>query len=243
MSIFTYIFPLILLIFFGGAMLYRKRMVKSSEAHYANANASVVAQRLGLQVVSGDPNLNLVVWENSAPQVSDYNPLPHQVFDYRIEMQGSPQGRQTRFYFMAKREVSAKLPVVGRTITDTYGCILEVATQAPLPFFELTSVSQNAQLQAEPVHASRTDMQRLPGAFQNPTYDGAYSVTTNDPRIVPLLARLLPMLSGIHWIHLAGQPASLSVHFPRNGHYNFTLQAELYLQVLMSLAAMAEGRA
>ena len=243
MSIFTYLGPLVIIVLFGAAFLWRQRMVKAGDAQYANAALGVVAQRLGLQLVAGDPNFNLVMWENRAPQVSDLNPLPHQAFDYQIQAQGTPQGRPCRFFFQAKREASGKLPVVGRTITDTYACILDVATQGPLPYFELVSVSQNAYLQPNMVHSSRIDMQRVPGAFQNPTYDGAYSLTANDPRVAPLLARLLPVLAAIQWIHIVGQPGSVSVHFPRAGHYMFTAQAELYLQALSTLAAMAEGRA
>lgn len=243
MSIFTYVGPLIIIVFFGAALLWRARMVKSADTHYANAAVGVVAERLGLQLMGGDPAFNLVVWENRAPQVSDLNPLPHQAFDYQIQAQGMPQGRPCRFFFQAKREASAKLPVVGRTITDTYACILDVATQGPLPYFELVSVSQNAYLQPNMVFSSRTDMQQVPGAFQNPSFDAAFSLSTNDPRIAPMLARALPMLAGIQWIHLVGQPGSVSVHFPRAGHYAFTAQAELYLQAVLTVAAMAEGRA
>jgi len=243
MSIFTYVGPLIIIVFFGAALLWRQSMVKKADDQHANAAAGVVAQRLGLQLVAGDPAFNLVMWENRAPQVSNLNPLPHQAFDYQLQAQGAPQGRPCRFLFQAKREASAQIPVVGRTITDTYACLLEVSTQSQLPYFELASISQNAYLQPNPVLSSRTDMQQVPGAFQNPVFDSAYSLTTSDPRIAPLLARALPMFAGIQWIHLVGQPGSLSVHFPRAGHYAFTAQAELYLQALMTVAAMAEGRA
>ena len=243
MSVYTIVFLVVIGLFFGGAMLWRQKMVRSAETQYANAALGVLAQRLGLGIVAGDPNFNIVVWENSAPQVSNLNPLPHQVFDYRLEAQGTPQGRPCRFSFVAQRHASAKVPVTGRTITDTYACVLEVQVQAQLPYFELTTVSQNAYLQADAVHASRTDMQQCPGAFQNPAYDAAFSLTSNDPRVAQLLARALPLLSGINWIHLVGEPGRLSCHFPRAGHYMFAGQAELYQQALLSLAAMAEGRA
>lgn len=243
MSIYTYIYPIILIIFLGGALLYRKKMMKAVDTQYANCTAGLVAQRLGLQLIAGDPTFNLVVWENRAPQLNDLNPIPHQVFDFQIQAQGTPQGRPSRFFFQAKREASAKIPMMSRTITDTYGCMLEVSLQAQLPYFELASISQNAYLQPNMVLSSRTDMRQVPGAFQSPVLDSAFSLTTTDPNIAPLLARALPMLSGIQWIHLVGTPGTLSVHFPRNGHYTFAAQAELYQQALMTIAAMAEGRA
>jgi hypothetical protein len=243
MSVYHLVFLVFIGLFFGGAMLWRRRMARSAETQHANAALGVVAQRLGLGIAAGDPQFNLVVWENSAPQVSNYNPLPHQVFDYRLEAHGTPQGRPCRFFFVAQRHASANVPITGRTITDTYACVLEVQVQAQLPYFELVSVSQNAYLQAEPVHASRTDMRQCPGAFQNPAYDAAFTLTSSDPRIAPLLARVLPLLSGVHWIHLVGEPGRLSCHFPRAGHYMFAAQAEGYQQALLSLAAMAEGRA
>ena len=89
MSVYTIVFLVVIGLFFGGAMLWRQKMVRSAETQYANAALGVLAQRLGLGIVAGDPNFNIVVWENSAPQVSNLNPLPHQVFDYRLEAQGT----------------------------------------------------------------------------------------------------------------------------------------------------------
>ncbi len=242
MSIYTIIFVLFIVVFFGAATLMRKRMVQSATNQYPNATAGLVAQRLGLELVAGDPQLNVVMWEAQVPQFRDLNPLPHTVYDVRVEARGTPQGRPVHWLFVAKEEAGARMPVVARTLTDTFHNSLEAATQATVPYFELVlRTGQNEYLQAEPVHASRTDMQRMPGAFQNPTYDAAFELTANDARVVSVLSRALGALGGLNFVHLVGAPGSLSFHFPRFGSHAFGTQAELYGQALLAVASAFEA--
>ncbi len=242
MSVYTIIYVVVILAVFLGVAAFRKLMVKSATAQYPNAAAGLVAQRLGLQLVSGDPQLNVVMWEAQVPQFKDINPLPHTVYEVRLEAQGTPQGRPMRWLFYAKEEAGARLPVVRRTLTDTFHNSLEAKTQGTVPYFELILRSgQNECLQAEPVHASRTDMQRMAGAFQNPTYDAAFELTANDPRVAAVLSRVLGALAGLNWVHLVGAPGTLAFHFPRLGSHAFGTQAELYGQALLAIAGAFEA--
>jgi hypothetical protein len=240
MSIYTVVAFVAIAALYGGARLFQKRMVQSAGAKYPEAQLSHLAQHLGLEVVAGSPDFNLVTWEMSAPQVSMQNPLAQTAFDYHIEARGKPQGRSTSLTIQIKREIDVAVPLLKRTITTTDFCALEVEVGAPLPCFELVLLSgQTDALRAKTVHGqTRTDMQKV--SFSNPTYDAAFDLTSNDPNVAARLGGSLAALTGLNFVHIVGQPGRLGFHFPLLGYYALSTQAELYLQALLALAKSFE---
>jgi hypothetical protein len=245
MSVYTIVPFVVIAILFGASRLWQKRMIQSANAQYPNAAAGLVAQRLGLELLAGAADFNLVTWETAAPQVNTQNPLAHTIFDYHIEARGKPRGRPASLTLRLKREMGAAIPLLRRTLTTSDFCALTIEVSAPLPCFELVLLSgQTDLLRAETVHGlTRTDMQKVPNAFANPTYDAAFDLTSNDPQVAARLGRSLAVLMGLSFVHLVGEPGKLGFHFPLLGYYALSTQAELYLEALLALAEAFEAGA
>lgn len=243
MSIYHYlpllIVPFVLWLAIRGRM-GAKAMVQKTE----HMRAGAVARRLGLTLVEGDPNYHLAmsqaeatVGQGIAQQLKSSSPLATTLQDIRIKATGQPYNRPTQFSFDHKVELSAAIPVVGRTRTTTFGCSLMVSCQAQFPDFEVIGNLHSQQLEVNRAHAHLP-----PASFGNPMLDAQCKLFTQDPNFGPFLAQVISECAGQQAIHLYGSGGQLALGFEWWMMYGFADAAEQLQYLLESVACKLEGR-
>jgi hypothetical protein len=208
-------------------VLWSRRRVASAIASNGDKNLSAVALRLGLTVVEGDANTNLL-----------YFMQPSADFSRRIRATGQPYGRPVELTIVDGRKTDEY--IVARRITTTFGCFLEATTRVRLPPFEVVLRQPNQYLVPHQAFAGRPGMFEVP--IGQPQLDAMFVVRSTDPRIGPALAGALSTLATHLFVHLAGEDTRLWSSFTRMGLPYFAQAAEEYLLALESAACGVEGR-
>lgn len=206
-------------------MLWNKRRAKAAIEENADKNAGVVAERLGLQVVEGDPKQNLL-----------YFLQPMGDYARTIRMVGRPYGRPTEFWVHDGRKVQEY--IVASKTTWTFGSRLEVEV-AQIHAFEVMLRQPNAYLKVEgdfqkpPLPEVRTGVPHL---------DAHFIVRAGHPGIGPALVGALQLLATHHYVHLAGAGQKMWIKWERISLGYFAHSAEEYMLALETAACALEGR-
>jgi hypothetical protein len=193
--------PLLVLGVIGYLVYSRTIGVKKLEGQYAQYRAGELAQRLGLQLVKGDPQFNLFVTQAQADVArgpSDGRPI-----HIEVRAEGAPQGVPlTLSYLMRVTQEENFSHVTWRTWFD---CRLSVAVKTQFPPFEV--FSRNA-----PQGPIAQTLAFPPQATGNPQVDALYTVLTPDARLAQLLGNQLGAFAGFanSGIHLVGEGSAIS---------------------------------
>jgi hypothetical protein len=226
MSFTTFLFPILAI----GVTLYlvvlQKQRTRAALVANADKSAGVIASRLGLTLVEGDPTLNLL-----------YLMQPAGEFKRRVRMAGTPYGHPVELDFADGYEVTKDLYVY-REATITFRCMLSVAVNAAFPDFEVTLRTPNPYLTPECAITGQVGEARLP----QPQLDELLRVATNDPRVAHALAPVLSLLATQPFVHVLGTKGRVLTFFPRMGVPYFASAPEEYLFALESIACALEGR-
>ena len=176
-------------------MLSRNKRVASMDQDYSNYRAAELAQRLGLQLVSGDPTFNLFISQANAAMrqgASDKKPL-----DIDILMQGTPQGVPLELVYRYRVEQESGFSTVTRKFW--FECSMSAQAARAFPPFEVisrtTPMGPIAQTQVLPVQPTG-----------NPQVDATFQVGTSEPGVAQLLGQALVGFSGFtnSGVHLVG---------------------------------------
>ena len=219
--------PLLLLGLFGVYYLYMMRAQKALVAEHRDKSLRAVAERLGLALVDGDPDLNLYYFQQ-----------PSSDFRRRAVCEGRPYGRPARLLLVDGQSTEERL--FSRVRTVSFGCFLEVACPVQLPPFEVSLRAPNEHL-VPPVF-----LDDVPGlrdvATGDPTLDATLRVVSTEPRIGPLLAPALRLLAGQPYVHLAGITGTLTISYGRYALPYLAQAPEEQLLALETAACALEGR-
>ena len=203
MPIQIILFPLIGLIVVAYFLVMRQRRVATHDQQYSTYRAGELAQRLGLQLVSGDPGFNLFIIHTDHQVMN--GPTDEKAIDVNVRMVGSPHGVNLELVYVYNVTQKTGFDVIKREIL--FDCRMIAHARQPFPSFEVVSRStaMGPIQQVLPLPAAPTG---------NPIVDAAYLVTTGDPRMAQLLATLLPGFAQLdqhkNGIHLVGDGTSVS---------------------------------
>jgi hypothetical protein len=221
------IFPVVMVVLVVGWYLYGHRKMAQGMAENADKNVGSVATRLGMSVVEGDPQINLLYFQQ-----------PSGDFKRTIRLAGQPYGRPTSLIIIDGQQ-TAEL-IVARRVTHTFGCYLEAALAMNCAAFEVVLREPNKYLMPQPEFAERSDL--VETSTGNPLLDQQFIVRAQDPRVGPFLASALMLLSTHHYVHLVGEGQRVWMPLTRMALPYFSSSAEECLLGLETLAASLEGK-
>jgi hypothetical protein len=203
MPIQVILVPLIGLIVVAYFLVMRQKRIATNDQQYSNYRAGELAQRLGLQLVSGDPGFNLFIIHTDQQVLT--GPTDNKPIDVNVRMAGSPQGVPLELIYVYNVTQQTGFDVIRRE--TLFDCRMIAHTRQPFPSFEVVSrtTAMGPIQQVLPLPAVATG---------NPTVDAAYLVATGEPRVAQLLGTLLPGFAQLdqnrNGIHLVGEGTSIS---------------------------------
>lgn len=220
MSPFVYVMPVIVIAMLVYTFVMRKRGLAAT----THATVGSMAQRLGLQVIQGDPSINLY-----------YLAQPNRNYKRNIQLVGAPYGREVKWDLTDGTRSQDFLVVV--KVTTTWGCFLVAKVGAYVPDFDVKLRSPNQYLVPD------ASLPHLPEALTgDPSIDAAYRVAIADPRYAPSLVPAIKALAGELYVHIVGQGGVVMIPITRFGLPYFVNAAEKYLYALEVLACTLEGK-
>jgi hypothetical protein len=242
MSFYQYL-PLIIVPFVIWMFIKNRAGTKAMVQKTEHMRAGALARRLGLQLTEGDPNYHLALSEAEktigqgiAQNFKADSPFATTLSDIRVHATGQPYQRPTEFHFAHKVELSAAIPIVGRTRTTTFGCTLTVAVRAQVPDFEILGRGNQY------TEITRVHPQLPPASFGNPLLDNQLQLFTREAALGPHLAPIAAEFAGQYGVHVVGNSGQLYLTFDQWMMYAFGDAAEMLQYGLECVACALEGR-
>lgn len=220
LPIVVYILPPIVIAMVIFSVVMRRRGIANTQ----HATLGALAQRLGLQVVEGDPTTNLY-----------YLSQPNRDYARSLRASGAPYGRQVDFDFTDGTRTQDFLVLV--QTTHSWGCYLVARVGIAFAEFEITPRQPTQYLEPNVM------LGHLPEAPSgNPQVDATYKIACADPRVGAALGAALPLLSDKLYVHVVGQGNAVMIPITRYGLNYVVHDAEAYLYFLEVLACYLEGK-
>lgn len=217
--------PFALIPIMFGWVIWNKLKFNKMVEDNADKCVGAIANRLGMQVVEGDPNQNLLIFQE-----------PMGNFERTFRATGAPYGRPTEFWVVDGRK--KRDFIVATHTTLTYGSRLEVPTTAGR-VFEVLLRTPNKYLVIAPEYEHSPLSEISIGV---PTLDQLFVVRSQDPSVGAALVGALTLLATHHYVHLACDGQKLWIKWERMGLGYFAASAEEYLLALETAACGLEGR-
>jgi hypothetical protein len=213
----------------------RKRTGQAHDQQFAGYRAGQLAERLGLQLVAGDPNFNLFI--NYANVDVQRGPSDGKPVHVEVRMQGAPQGVPIELVYLYRVERSSDFTTV--TWRTWFDCHMSARAARPFPPFEL--LSRNA-----PLGPIAQTMPLAPQSTGNPSADATYLVTTAEPGVAQLLGQVADGLAPFanSGVHLVGDGQNVSFVMKKDKApllANALYSAELMSSQLSQLARRLGG--
>lgn len=213
----------------------RQNNLKKIHEQYGHLTVGSVAQRLGLTLHEGDPNLNLLL-AFAAHAKPTGNEVVNRVFtasstkETRIEMSGSPGGRDVAFVYGQKAESETMLNHV--TTTRTLEFHLSTRVRAPFDSFEIflrKPIAPGMEVKGVLAYPEQR--------FGDPELDGPLILRTNNPALGPMLREIIRPLAKQSYLHLVGDAG----HVSYLAGFNTSSHAVTYvLEVALAEAQIAQ---
>jgi hypothetical protein len=186
-------------------LVIRKKQVGAMDKQTAGFRAGELAQRLGLQVVQGDPMFNLFIPQANVDAMR--GPKDGKPVHIEILLKGEAQGVPLELYYLSR--VEKKTDHIKGIITWTtwFECRMTAEAKKAFPEFEVTSRGTPMG----PITRSLTLAEARTG---NPAVDAAYMVATSEPALAQVLGSQMGAFSefGTAGVHLVGDGKSVSFH-------------------------------
>jgi hypothetical protein len=222
-----YAVPLILIVATLSFAIWQRTRRKAAMANSVQHTLGSIAQRLGLALVEGDPNLNFMYFER-----------PNFAYKRRLKLQGTPGGRRVEFLLVDSVENTLNA-VVYRETTYSWACHLVLTTNVPLPDFEVVRRNPNQYLRPD----RALDPSRVPAIpTGNASLDQIFEVLCPDPRVGPAVANALGVIASLEYVHFFGRGNCIIGRFTRFGLPYFAHSAETYLLALQTMASCFDGQ-
>jgi hypothetical protein len=174
-----------------------------SDRRYREFRVADLAQRLGLQIVEGDPTLNMMqahTKHNVSMAKNKARGFLRSSKETRVVLEGAPYGRPTRFLFPRYTEVAER--IVAQVVSGSFDCRLSLRVPVDLLPFEIFSRTGFADrymgIKAKPEWG-------LPAQwFGDRDLDAKLALSSQDPRLGPYLAPVVGALGGHKYLHIQG---------------------------------------
>jgi len=195
------VFPVVALAAVGFYFLKGRAAVANQDEQYANYRAGALAQRLGLQLLQGDPTFNVFIRQANVD--IQRGPKDNQPIHIEVRAEGAPQGVPLEFVYLYRVEQDTGFSQV--TWRTWFDCRLTARARQAFPAFEV--ISKNAPMGAI---AQTLALPAMPTG--NPAVDATYLVTTQEPGMAQVLGELLPPFATFQnaGVHLVGNGNTIS---------------------------------
>ena len=188
-------FPILAFGALGYVAYQRFRGAGKLEQQYTQFRVGALAQRLGLQVVAGDPSFNLFIRQANVDVAR--GPADGRPIQLEVRLEGSPNGVPLALEYLYRVEQVTGLGRV--TWRIWFDCRMAVTPPRSFPPFEV--ISRSAPL--GPI--ARTLALPVQSTGQ-PAIDASYEVATDDPALASYLGQHLAPFAqfGNAGVHLVG---------------------------------------
>jgi hypothetical protein len=226
--IIVYAMPIIAL----GLVFFMRMRMKSTlakgEAENAASRAGEMAKRIGLSVVEGDPNLNLMYAHTQI--------IAGQLEEAKVRLAGNPSGRNGEVTYYERRET--KTGMTSTTVTTYFDGRVAVEVRAPFPEFELVLRSPPSW-----VGTPKLKISASAHPFGDPALDQRYVLRTVDARIGPVIAPALANLASHQYVHIYGQGNQLVFAFSVETLTCMSLADQIYFTLDQMAIAIEQAAA
>jgi hypothetical protein len=183
---YVLIFPVVALGYMFFMRSRQKQKTVEFDQQYSNYRAGELAQRLGLQLIKGDPAFNFLV--THANEAVARGATDSQAVHIDIELSGAPFGAPLSLIYLNRQERDTGFSTT--TYKTWFDCRMVATAKQPFPPFEVIS-------RRTPVGAI-VKQQTLPEVpTGNPAVDAEFQVTTKEPGVAQLLGQVLPEFVGM----------------------------------------------
>lgn len=190
--------------------LYAKKMMAGTDRKYAEYNVGNLSQRLGLQIVEGDPSLNMMqaqVKHNMAKAKSTGGRLARFVGDSekrtRVRLEGAPYGRPTQLVFDFNTKYEERIAVGFIKTSFEYRLSLQLPVEVP-PFEIVLRRGTAPGIKGKP------EWKLQKQSFGSPDLDNKLTLLSDDPRLGPHLAPVVGGLTSHKYLHIQGNGRVIS---------------------------------
>ncbi len=239
----TIVFAVIAVAGTFGFMIY---MRKKLYTRFAHLRARQLAERLGMQLVEGDPEHNLAT-RSVLPSVQNTGSakgflkqmaatqMGGKLGEFRLRMAGHPYGSDAELVLYCKEDLE-----VGFTenVTTTWSDLrLTIHTRCNVTPFELRMKKQHVGLEAR---ASEAPMPKQ--RFADPALDAHFAIEAYDPRLPGAISPAIAPLVQLAYVHVSAVGNRLSFVMTPTSVASVAPSLEQILHVLVSIAAVFEGK-
>lgn len=217
---------------------FGKAMMASTDKKYAEWRLGDLSQRLGLQIVEGDPTMNLMQAQTAHNMAKGkagrgLRSLTDLQKETRIRMEGAPYGRPTQFLFRSMtRQTDA---MVAKFIKTEFECRFSVRLPFAPPPFEIVLRRPSGAYKVKP------ELGLPEQSFGDAGLDGHLVLCSTDPRIGPALAPAMAGLMQHTYLHIQGNGDVISSLTDETGYSAATYYIYETQQTLEHMANMLAG--
>lgn len=188
-----------------------RRMMAGNDRKYSQYRAGELAQRMGLQIVEGDPSLNMMMAQTTHNMSSARRPsggamgrmLGDKDKQTRVRLEGAPYGRPTQVLFDSYTKSQERL--VAHITSWSFVYRMSVQMPVEVPPFEIVLRKGGARgIKARPEW-------KLPKqSFGSPDLDAKLQLRCEDRRLGPHLAPAVSGLTSHKYLHIQGSGGVIS---------------------------------
>ncbi len=183
---------------------FGQHMMKVTDRNYSEFRVGELAQRMGLQLVEGDPAFNMMqaqVSHNVSKAEAQGRGLRKWLEldtaqETRVRMEGAPYGRPTQFLYLARTKYADRVAV--KFVTKELDCRLSIRVPVHLPPFEIVLRRPVMGQKAKP------EMGLPLQSFGDTELDARLVLSCADPRLGPALAPVAAHLAAHQFLHIRG---------------------------------------
>jgi hypothetical protein len=228
-------------------LVFGRKLMTGSDKRHRELRVGELAQRMGLQIVEGDPSLNMMqahTKHNMRMAKDKASGFLRSSKETKVVLEGAPYGRPTRFLFHRYTEVAERF--VAQVVSGSFDCRLSLQVPVDLPPFEIIGRSGLADrymgLKVKPEWG-------LPDqSFGDRELDAKLALSSPDPRIGSYLAPVVGALVGNRYVHIQGHRDVIESLCSQDdaasndaGYFQWIFQAEDHQRILEHMANVLAG--
>lgn len=240
---------LYIIIAVGGCFGFMWFMKKRLNTQYSHLRAGELAPKLGMQLLEGNPEHNLVTMsvQPSVQNTSSAKGFLKQVAatqlggklgELKIHMVGQPYGANAELMLYCRQDYK---PGFAENVTTTWSDLrMTVHARCNVAPFDLRLREEHMGLETR----REDDEARMPAQqFGDPTLDRRFVIECYDPALPRYLAGVLGVLASvIPYVHVTAHTNQVSFVMTPGSVNASAMSFEQILHALVSIAAMFEGR-
>jgi hypothetical protein len=228
-------------------LVFGRKLMTGSDKRYREFRVADLAHRLGLQILEGDPTLNMMqahTKHNMRMAKDKARGFLRNSKETRVVLEGAPYGRPTRFLFHRYTEVAERIVV--RVASGSFDCRLSLQVPVDLPPFEIVRRAGFADryqgIRAKPEWG-------LPAqSFGDRDLDAKLALSSPDPRLGSYLAPVVAALAGHRYVHVQGHGGLIESLASKEdtasndaGYFQWIFEVEDHQRILEHIANVLAG--